>query len=112
MNLQHRSPHTVQLLIIMLLCMALLLTVTVKAFAIDLTPEEKTEILKQAYRINGDRMNGLLDLTLVPPPEPELPPVKTAVMLPKPKPKPAPRDVCQRHKMHKVVTGKSWRCRK
>jgi len=102
---QHRAPHAVQLMIMMLLCMALLLTVTVQAFAVELTREEKTEILKQAYqRIYAP----------TPAPEPELPlvypePVKTAAVTPKA----APRvDVCRRHKMRKVVTGKSWRCRR
>jgi hypothetical protein len=110
------TPERGKLLIMMLLCMALLLTVTVQAFAADLTPEEKTEMLKQAYRINGGRMGGpLVDLTLVPPPEAELPliypepPVKVTAVVPKA----ALRvDVCRRHNMRKVVTGRSWRCRK
>jgi hypothetical protein len=103
---RHRPPHAVQLLIIMLLCMALLLTVTVQAFAAELTREEKTEILKQAYQ--------RIYAPPAPAPEPELPlifpePVKVAAVVPKA----AMRvDVCRRHGMKKVVTGRSWRCRK
>jgi hypothetical protein len=94
-----------QLLLAMLLCMALLLTVTVQAFAAELTREEKTEILKQAYQ--------RIYAPPAPAPEPELPlifpePVKVAAV-----PKVVPRvDVCRRHGMRKVITGKSWRCRK
>src|SRR6187397_1352242 len=99
---KHRPPHAVQLFIIMVLCMALLLTVTVQAFADDeLTREDKTELLKQAYK------------RIYEPP----PPAEDAVW---PKPEPvkvtktaAPRgDVCRRHGMRKVVKGRSWRCRK
>lgn len=101
---RHRPPHAVQLLIIMVLCMALLLTVTVQAFSADLTQEEKTEILKQAYQ----------RIYAPPAPEPELPlifpePVKVAAAVPKALPR---VDVCRRHGMKKVVTGRSWRCRK
>jgi hypothetical protein len=97
---RHRPPHAVQLLIIMVLCMALLLTVTVQAFAEELTREEKTELLKQAYK----------RIYEPPPPEdavwPEPEPVKVAK-------KAAPRgDVCRRHGMRKVVKGRSWRCRR
>ena len=93
-----------QLLLAMLLCMALLLTVTVKAFADEeLTQEEKTELLKQAYK----------RIYEPPPPEdavwPEPEPVKIAKVVPKAPPR---VDVCRRHGMRKVVTGKSWRCRK
>jgi hypothetical protein len=103
---RHRPPHAVQMLIIMLLCMVLLLSVTFKAFAVELTQEEKTEILKQAYQ--------RIYAPPAPEPEPELPlvfpePVKVAAVVPKALPR---VDVCRRHGMRKVVTGRSWRCRK
>ena len=107
---KHRPPHAVQLFIIMVLCMALLLTVTVQAFAAELTREEKTEILKQAYQ----RIYAPPVPAPAPEPEPELPlifpePVKVAAVVPKALSR---VDVCRRHGMRKVVTGKSWRCRK
>jgi len=108
----HRPPHAVPLLVMMLLCMALLLLVTVQAFAVDLTQEEKADALRQAYRINGSMSGPFLDLTLVPPPEPEPPLVfpklaRAAVTTPKVR-----ADVCRRHGMRKVVSGRSWRCRR
>jgi hypothetical protein len=98
------------MLIIMLLCMAILLVVTVQAFAQDrvYTQEEKVWLLKDAYK----RIYGTLPAEgppvefrmpdPVPPPDavwPKLEKVKVA-------------DVCARHNMRKVVRGKTWRCRR
>ena len=66
----------------------------------ELTREEKNDALRAAYqRIYGPQAAPL--------PTPE--PVKTAEAKPATRPK---ADVCQRHGMRKVVTGKSWRCRR
>jgi hypothetical protein len=114
---RHRPPHAVQLMLVMLLCMALLLTVTVKAFAQEPPSEEqKKEALMRAYVANGNSMTGWnsFDDTapravktdrIVPPVEP-----KSGAEKP-PAVKVAAANVCTRHGKRKVVRGRSWRCR-
>jgi len=96
----------------------------------ELTRQEKDDALRMAYQLNGGRMNGpMVDLTdprtletyakmiatdpgemplIFPPPVK----VKTAVVKPDPAPAVERADICRRHGMRKVVTGKSWRCRR
>jgi hypothetical protein len=85
------------------------------AFAQEIPSEEtKTWALKRAYQLNNNSMvgnNHMIDLTGETPFANPVKTEKVAVALPAPVPSPAP-DVCARHKMHKVVTGNSWKCRK
>jgi hypothetical protein len=90
------------------------------------TEQQKVDALKLAYRLNGNSMvsYGYMidltdpnvvkgdklvaplpgDVTLTPPDaDPE------GGIWPKPQ-KQAALDVCARHKMHKSIRGKSWRC--
>ena len=112
---RHRPPHAAQLLLIMLLFMALLLTVTVKAFAQEPpTEEQKKAALMRAYVANGNSMVGWNSFDDAAPRV-----VKTDKIVPvEPKPgaekPPAVKvaaDVCSRHGRHRVVHGRSWRCR-
>jgi hypothetical protein len=110
------------------------------AFAQEIPSEEtKTWALKRAYQLNGNSMVGnnlMIDLTGE---TPFANPVKTEKVTVAPAKKVAApvkneldeqpdlnmndlrkfsrrfnmkTDVCRQHKMHKVITGNSWRCRK
>jgi hypothetical protein len=87
---------------------------------------EKKAALKTAYEMNGRSMvrNGSIDLTGMIGPKP----IKTIPITPDP-PQPVvdndaqggvwpkleahtANDICSRHKLHKVITGPGWRCRK
>ena len=69
----------------------------------DLTREEKNNALREEYARRVEA-GALAAMPLVyPPPEPE--PVNVAAVKPVARP-----DVCRRH--GKVVTGRSWRCRR
>ena len=72
----------------------------------DLTREEKNNALREEYARRVEA-GALAAMPLVyPEPEPEPEPVKVAAVKPAARP-----DVCRRHGLRKVVTGRSWRCR-
>ena len=69
----------------------------------ELTREEKNNALREEYARRVEA-GALAAMPLVyPPPEP----VKVAAVKPVARP-----DVCRRHGLRKVVTGKKWRCRR
>lgn len=120
MKWEHRPPHFVQLMLIMVLSMALMLTVVVKAFAEEeFTRDQKIEFLKMGLILNGGSTTtwGPVDLsrrgeTSLPPPPKA---VQTVPVKPEPEAKPvkqASLDICARHNMRKTVRGKTWRCRR
>ena len=103
----------------------------------ELTREEKDDALRMAYRLNGGLMNGpMVDLTdprtldhyarlvaaegAATPPLELVPPkmIRTVPVAVDPATSEAPvrsadrADICRRHGMRKVTTGKSWRCRR
>ena len=100
---------------------ALLLLMTPATAQVNEPSEaDKAAVLNRAYAYNGNRMVawGSIDLTgepvairttLVEPPRPE--PVKEPIKAPV-KVASVERNICTRHGMHKVVMGKSWRCRR
>jgi len=71
----------------------------------DLTREEKNNALREEYARRVEAGAQAAMPLVYPPPEPE--PVKVAAVKPVARP-----DVCRRHGMRKVVTGRSWRCRR
>jgi hypothetical protein len=97
-----------------------LLLLATPAVAQDISDADKIAALKRGHELN-DRQStrwGSIDLTQ---------PVRTIPIDNIPKviqqpPAPAPtkvasvvqpeRNICTRHKLRKVITGKSWRCRK
>ena len=97
-------------MIAMVLSMAVLLTVTVKAFAEEgPTREEKAQMLKQAYkRIYGTLPESPQMTFKVPDPVPP----EDSIWPKAEKKKVRVADICARHNMRKVARGKSWRCRK
>ena len=93
------------------------------------TEQEKIDALKLAYRMNGNSMVGgpnMIDLTnpkvleayrnSIATEVPETIPDSGPGIWPKlekpsePRVREAASDICSRHKMHKSIRGKSWRC--
>jgi hypothetical protein len=77
--------------------------------------------LKRAYQLNGNSMVGydkMVDLSKEKPFSVVVRTEKMTVTIPAPKTSQQAQleqvvsDVCTRHRMHKVTTGKSWRCRR
>lgn len=108
------------LMVAMVLCMALLLTVTVKAFAQEPPSEEqKKGALMRAYVANGNSMTGWNSFDDTAPRIVKTDRILPDKIVPGPEPKPVAEkppatkvaDLCARHGKRKVVSGSSWRCR-
>jgi hypothetical protein len=97
-----------------------LLLMTTAAIAQEVPEDVKKAALMRAYQANGNSMVGwgsydatqpiTVKTEKITPPPAEGQVAEMTAMPPAP---PAPvSDVCTRHGMHKVTTGRSWHCRK